>query len=158
MRHLVANRAARNPNRWYVDPRRVPAAQRPRFDGAFVQLRRPWMDAGWGVEWEPCYDWHQSGNWWTAYHHNDHCFRFVRRGEQQFQLLISWRGGPDLHGNRGRPALRAYTLNEQSSGGRVDLGCRTVVFFDDPAHGLERIGELLDETHGPDAAPDCLPP
>ena len=51
---LVRNRAALNPNRWYIDARRVPSAHRNRYDGGFVQLRRSWMGANWRIDWVNC--------------------------------------------------------------------------------------------------------
>ena len=104
---IVRNRAALNPNRWYFDARQVPAPDRSRYDGAFVQLRRPWMDASWDIV--PNSHWCEGNEGQESRrligHRNTVCFTFTQYGDagdeygkfpvRRFYLLIHFQWDQD---------------------------------------------------------------
>ena len=144
---LVRNRAALNANRWYIDARRVPSRHRHRYEGAYLQLRRPWMGADWGIDWEPCYgllrpryDKHHT------FHHNYRCFGYTRYDHagnvlRSFHLSIRWGRWEDTADGWYLSAETRHTDAVRE----VDAArCRVVVHLFDPEHGLNRIGDMLD--------------
>lgn len=154
---LVRNRAASNANRWYIDARRIPSRHRHRYDGAYVQLRRPWMGDDWAIDWAPCFDLYRppegqdvdvyfgrSREALLTYHHNNHCFRFAQYDDAgdvlaSFILRIHWVDG-QLHEVDPRWHLEIATKDAY----RLGWQCRVTVDPYDPEHGLNLIDDMLD--------------
>ena len=163
---VVRNRAVLNPNRWYIDARRVPARDRPRYDGAFVQLRRSWMDGSWDIVRNA--NWCDDGN----SSHRITCFTFTKyddAGDQygkfvlrRFYLQIEFRWYGDCQPRNSdqscaddsrffeRLELFAQTLHRCPSENTDQRHIEPTVdghvwfYLDDPSQDLDRIGELLD--------------
>ena len=135
---IVRNRAALNPNRWYIDARRVPSAHRHRYDGAYVQLRRSWMGANWRIDWQPCDAETWESRYDSAYDKDYHCFKFTNDEDATgtFSMMIGWSR------DAGDPHLYSRTIDGASN------ESHTVVTFGDASHGLGRIGDSVDNTHG----------
>lgn len=141
---IVRNRAALNPNRWYIDVRRVPPAHRSRYDGAYVQLRRSWMGANWAIHWEPCDPETWEGHYDSARDGDYQCFTFANNDDaaSTFHVLIAW-SRPDPEGDGGDPHLSVRTVDGAGN------ESNTVVDFGNTEHGLDQVGEGLD-TRDPD--------
>ena len=156
---LVRNRAALNANRWYIDARRIPSRHRHRYDGAYVQLRRQWMGADWGIDWAPCFDLYRppegqevdvyfgrSRDGFLRYHHNNHCFRFEQYDDagdvlRSFILWIHWVDG-QTHEADPRWHLEVATKDAYRLG--WNSACQVTVDPFDPEHGLHLIDDMLD--------------
>ena len=167
---LVRNRGASNPNRWYIDARKISSRHRHRYDGMYVQLRRPWMGDDWGIDRAPCFDLYQppkgqstdvyfsrARQGFLTYRHHHHCFKFTQYNElldtaqaedasnvlRIFILRISW-DNDEPFGEYPRWYLSAATKTTSSTGWGNGSNCRVMVNPSDPEHGLHLIDDMLD--------------